>query len=150
MKMTPELKKAKDNMQPGEITSEGFLGDDKRELVDIIEQDEEMMETLGIDYTDLAEKMHYVMNEGRKGLGEPTKVDGKWDVRVDESRGFLACPFEDGIFRKINVIVKNMENNEEIIFTDMSVHLLEKHHFHQGKGTNFRLNPKKLKKVFYD
>ena len=109
-----------------------------------------MMESLGIDYTDVVEKMHCVMNEGRKGLGEPTKIDDKWDVRVDESRGFLACPFEDGIFRKINVIVKNIKNEKEIIFTDMSVHLLEKHHFHQGKGTNFRLNPKKLKKVFYE
>lgn len=150
MKMTPELKKAKDNMQPGEITSEGFLGDDKRELVDIIEQDEEMMESLGIDYIDLVQKMRYIMKEGRKGLGEKIKIDEKWEIRVDESRGFLACPFEDGIFRKINVIVKNINNNEEIIFTDLSVHLLEKHHFHQGKGTIFRLSPKKLKRVFYE
>ena len=49
MKMTPELTKAQENMRPGEITADGFLGNDKRPLVDIIEADEERLQSLEVE-----------------------------------------------------------------------------------------------------
>ncbi|MDN5341632.1 hypothetical protein OF820_00935 [Oceanotoga sp. DSM 15011] len=146
MKMTPELKKAQHNMQPGEITANGFLGDDDRSLVDIIEEDEEKMLKLNLEFEKVSEMMKELLEKGRKGFGEPIKYLN-WEIKVDEARGFLACPFEDGIFRKINVILTNNNLNETIIYTDLSVHLLEKHHFLQGKGSDFRLSPNKLKRV---
>jgi hypothetical protein len=148
MKMTPELKKAFENMQPGVITADGFLGDDDRFLVDIIEKDEEKMNELELEYDTVVKKMRYFMEEGRKGLGESVKVDNKWLVRVDEARGFLPCPFEDGIFRKINVTITNLDINESLTYSDLVVHLLEKHHFHQGLGSFFRIEPKKIKLIF--
>ncbi len=39
MKMTPELRRAQDNMAPGVISASGFLGHDTRPIADIIEAD---------------------------------------------------------------------------------------------------------------
>jgi len=151
MKMSPEYVKAQANMQPGEITSDGFLGDDSRPLVDIIAADEEIMASLGITFEKAVERMHYLMDEGRKGLEEPVTVDGRWVVRVSEARGFLASPFEDGIFRKVNARVERAPDGKPtgdvLLFSELSIHLMEKYHFLQGKGSPFRIEPSSIKKV---
>jgi hypothetical protein len=147
MKISPDLAKAQANMRPGVITSDGFLGDEDRSLPDIIAADETSMEAEGITFEEAAAVMKRLTKEGKKGLGEPITVDDKWIVRVDDARGHLPSPFEDGIFRKMNVQVSNKNNGGELIFSDLSIHLLEKHHFLQGKGAPFRLEPKQLKKV---
>ncbi|MEN3008706.1 hypothetical protein [Pseudothermotoga sp.] len=149
MKMTPQQIKAQENMKPGKITADGFLGDDDRNIVDIIQEDETNFARLGIDFSEVAELMRKLMREGLKGLGEPIVYE-KWEIKVDEARGFLPCPYQDGIFRKRVATVRNLKNNEQIIFSDLSIHLLEKHHFLQGKGSKFRIEPEKIKKVFYD
>ncbi|MCX7813706.1 MAG: hypothetical protein N2250_08675 [Pseudothermotoga sp.] len=149
MKMTPQQIKAQENMKPGKITADGFLGDDDRNIVDIIQEDETNFARLGIDFNEVAELMRKLMKEGLKGLGEPIVYE-KWEIKVDEARGFLPCPYQDGIFRKRVATVRNLRNDEQIIFSDLSIHLLEKHHFLQGKGSKFRIEPEKIKKVFYD
>jgi hypothetical protein len=147
MKMSPELKKAQENMVPGEITADGFMGDDRRPLVDIIEADEERFQSLGLGFDETSEKLARLLTEGRKGLGEPTTVDEDWLVKVDEARGFLPCPFEDGIFRKITATVTHKKSQLTISYSELSIHLLEAHHFLQGKGSPFRLESDKLKQV---
>ncbi len=89
----------------------------------------------------------YRLNEGRKGLGEPVTVDSEWLVKTDEARGHLACPWEDGIFRKINVTVERKDTGEKLFYTDLSVHLLEAHGFLEGRGSSFRLNLESVKHV---
>ena len=138
-------------MQPGVITSDGFLGDDTRPLIDMITADEHDMAKLGIDFEVAAAKLRELMDAGRKGLGEPVTVEKRWIVRTDEARGFLASPFEDGIFRKVNVEVElapgSARSGERLLFTQLSLHLMEKHHFLEGKGSPFRIDPAQLKKV---
>lgn len=147
MKMTEDLKKASENMKPGIITAEGFLGDDDRSLVDIIESDEEKIQSLKINLYDDIKRIKYLLEKGKEAFDEPITVDNKWLVKTDEARGHLPCPFEDGIFRKVNLRVKNLRNNEELFITELSLHLIEKHHFFQGKGSKFRVEPEQLKKV---
>ncbi|TVQ23625.1 MAG: hypothetical protein EA382_09545 [Spirochaetaceae bacterium] len=152
MKMSPEFAKAQANMQPGVITSDGFLGDDTRPIVEIIAADEETMGRFGIDFDDAIERMRYLMQQGRGGLGEPVTVDDAWIVQVYEARGFLASPFEDGIYRKVNaqVTVKTEGSDApQILFSELSLHLMEKYHFLQGKGSSFRIEPERLKAVLY-
>ena len=151
MKMSPEYSKAQANMLPGVITADGFLGDDKRPIVDIIADDEETMETLGVSFDEAVARMRHLMDEGRKGLEEPVTVDGNWIVRVSEARGFLPSPFEDGIFRKVNAQVELLQNGkpsgESILYSELGMHLLEKYHFMQGDGAAFRMDPERLKRV---
>ncbi len=152
MKMSPEFAKAQANMQPGVITSDGFLGDDERPIVDIIAADESAAGQLGLDFDEIVERMRHLMNEGRKGLGEPVTVDGSWIVQVYEARGFLASPFEDGIYRKVNAQVRlsdSAEGGKQLLFSELSLHLVEKYHFLQGKGSSFRLEPSQVKAVLF-
>jgi len=150
MKMSPEYAKAQANMQPGVITSDGFLGEDNRPIVEIISEDEAKLEQLHVDVEDAVERMHHLLEEGRKGLGEPVTVDGKWIVQVYEARGFLASPFEDGIYRKVNaqVSVKSAPD-KQLLYSELSLHLVEKYHFLQGHGSSFRLDPHQIKAVLY-
>ena len=147
MKMSPELRKAQENMAPGVITADGFLGDDRRPLVDIIEADEERFLALGLTFEQTSEKLGYLLREGRKGLGDAITVDEKWLVKVDEARGFLPCPFEDGIFRKITATLTLKGSENSMSYSELSLHLLQKHHFLEGKGSSFRLVPETLRRV---
>lgn len=147
MKMSPDFEKAVKKMEPGVITQTGFLGDDDRNLADIIEHDEELMVKTGLDWDLLSEKMNELTQKGEAGLGEPVTVDGKWTVWVYEARGKLPCPFGDGMFNKITTSVINKKNNKAIIYSQLSLHLLKEHHFLQGKGSDFRLEPGLLKEV---
>lgn len=151
MKMSPEFTKAQANMQPGEITADGFLGDDTRPIVDIIADDEAEMEAIGVGFEQAAARMRHLMSEGRKGLEEPVTVDNQWIVRVSEARGFLPSPFEDGIFRKVNAEVQlasgGEPSGEKILYSELGLHLFEKYHFMQGKGAPFRIEPVQLKRV---
>ena len=78
MKMSPQYVKAQANMQPGVITSDGFLGDDPRPIVDIIAADEIRMRKLGLEFDEIVEKMRYLFDEGR-GL-----LSHKWDDDTGE------------------------------------------------------------------
>ncbi|MDC7240230.1 MAG: hypothetical protein PQJ50_07715 [Spirochaetales bacterium] len=147
MKMTPNMRKAQENMAPGVITADGFLGDDKRPLQDMIIDSEELLRHHGIDIENVVQILKDFMEEGRNGLGEPITVDEKWIVQTTEARGHLPCPFEDGIHRKITTVVRNIELGESIMFSTISLHLLQKHHFLEGAGSPFRLEPVQLKKV---
>lgn len=147
MKANPKLKKVFLNMQNGEISKEGFLGNDKRELNEIIEDDEKLVQFLHLEIEQITDKMQLLKNAAEKGLGEIVVAENKWEVKIDEVRGYLACPFEDGIFRKHNIQVRNLNNNKKIIFSNMSIHLIKEHHFFQGKGSIYRLEPKILKEV---
>lgn len=151
MKMSPEYTKAQENMQPGVITSDGFLGDDNRNIVDIIEADEEEFDRLGLDFDTVTSKLRQLLEQGRKGLGEPVTVENRWIVTTTEARGHLASPFEDGIYRKVNALIEHAPGGQpdgtSLLVSDLSLHLMEKNHFLQGKGASFRLDPETIKKV---
>lgn len=147
MKMNPHMIKAQSNMFPGKITAEGFLGDEKLNLNEIITRDEGEMIRLGMKFQTISDTLRDFMLKGERALGEPVTIEEKWIVQTIETRGTLPCPFEDGVFKKITVQLERISSGETIIYTDLSLHLLEKHHFLQGKGSPFRIEPIKIKRV---
>ena len=151
MKMTEELKKAQANMQAGVIAVEGFLGQDSRLLVDIIQHDEEEFRKLDLDWDAAAARLRALLKAGSDGLGEPITVEARWLIRVDETRGTLPSPWEDGIFHKVNAEVELLEQGKptgkKLLYNELCLHLLEKHHFLQGKGSPFRMEPALIKAV---
>lgn len=147
MKVSPDLKKVEHNLQPGVITQTGFLGEDARSFTDIIAHDEELMEEVGITFEQVVDQMNFLLEEGLKGLGEPTYVQDTWLVKIDEARGYLPCPWEDGIYRKRNVQVHHLKSGKTLNFSDLSIHMVNAHHFLQGKGAEYRLEPALLRDV---
>lgn len=148
MKQKPDLKDIQELMTPGKLTARGFLGEDNRALVDILAADELLVRKIKTDHKSIAEKMLYFMNEGRKGLGNPVKVNENFVVTVDENRGVVPCPFRHGyLSNKINVSVENLVLGQSVSYSDLSIHLIEAHGFYQGKGSFFRLEPEELVRV---
>lgn len=148
MKQTVQMQKAQERMAPGVITRDGFLGDDRRPLADILLADEEAVKALGLEHATIAGRMVELRDAGMAGLGEFVDVAPHFEVRVDSVRGRLPCPFGDpGIFPKTNVTVRNTRTGREITYTDLHIHLVWVHGFYEGRGSPFRLEPKDLAEV---
>jgi len=118
MKQTPDLGKVQENMKAGQITGPGFLGSDERNLIDIIREDEQKISELGLSNEIIADKLEMLMRQGEKGFGSPIIVDNRFVVIVDESRGYVPCPFRHGhLSKKVNVNVRSMALKKEIDYT---------------------------------
>ena len=147
MKNTQLERDARERMKPGVITARGFLGRDERALADIIQADEEAFRRLGLEFDAAAARLEAWKQGGARGLGEPITVDGRWLVRTGDARGVLPCPWEDGVYHKNSVDVTDPRNGALVIYSDWSIHLLRVHHFCQGLGSPFRLDPDTLARM---
>lgn len=141
MKNTQAESEAHERMKSGAITAQGFLGTDTRSIADIVQADTESFRRAGIDTDQTADFLEQLRDAGQKGLGEPTGVGNRYVVTVGDARGLLPCPFQDGTFHKNSVAVVDEQSGGSITYSDLSIHLLRAHHFCQGKGSPFRLDP---------
>lgn len=147
MKNTEAEKNALEQMRPGAITIQGFLGTDTRSLADIIEADAEEFRRLKLDVEMVVERLEQLRDAGQAGLGEPITVEKRYLISTGDARGVLPCPYDDGVFHKNSVTVKDQKSGAELIFSDLSLHLLRTHGFCQGKGSPFRLAPEVLARL---
>lgn len=142
MKQTVQMDKIQEKMQPGVFTRDGFLGTDRRKLIDILLEDDEAVKRMDLTHQSIAARMIELRDAGMRGLGEYIDIQPHYEVRVGSVRGKLPCPFGDpGIFPKTNITVRNTKLGREITFTDMHIHLVGSHGFYEGKGSPFRLEP---------
>ena len=72
---------------------------------------------------------------------------------MDETRGTLPSPWAgEGIFHKVNCEVRRLDKEGKpegkiLLFNELSLNMLEKHHFLEGRGSHFRLEPSDVKTV---
>ncbi len=145
MKQTPAYDKIQEQMKPGVIALDGFLGDDKRKLIDIIASDNTKVRKLNRTHEDIATKMIYFKEKGLAGLGEFITLDDHFEVKVESVRGLLPSPFGGkGMYGKINTTVVNKKLDRKIVYTDLHIHFVADHAFYEGKGSPFRLEPQDL------
>ncbi|HHU88615.1 MAG: hypothetical protein WC207_03845 [Sphaerochaetaceae bacterium] len=148
MKQTPIYDEIQKQMAPGVITLDGFLGPDKRKLVDIIATDEKLVHYANTTVEAIAERMQYFRDLGLRGLGEYISIEPHFEVCVDSVRGKLPSPFGGpGMYDKVNTTVVNRELDKAITYTDLHIHLIRDHGFFQGAGSRYRLEPLDLVKI---
>jgi hypothetical protein len=148
MKQTPEMDKYQERMKAGHLTLEGFLGPDKRKLVDILIEDDATVNRLGLTHEQIAKKMYELRDAGARGLGEFIRVEPNFEVKVESVRGKLPSPFDDGkIFQKINISIENTRLKKSLTFTELHIHMIEDHGFYEGKGHVYRLDPQQLAEI---
>jgi hypothetical protein len=149
MKESPQMKKNSDNMKPGKISLHGFLGNDTRNLIQIIIDDDAKVKRLNRSHELIAERMIYFRDKGAEGLGEFIDVDENYEVKVESVRGKMPSPFEEDrkIINKTNITVKNKKLSKEVTYTEMLIHLVASHGFYEGKGSSYRVNPEELIEV---
>ena len=145
MKQSPYLTEVQESMRPGCITLDGFLGEDARNLIDILTDDDGEVKRSKRTHDLIAAKMIELRVSGAEGLGEFISVPPHFEVKADDVRGKLPCPFgEPGIHPKTNITVRNTALNREITYTDLHIHLIQMHGFYEGKGSPYRLEPADL------
>ena len=145
MKQTPEYNAIQQQMKPGVITLDGFLGTDSRNLIDIIAADDVAVHQLNVSHQNIADRMQFFRNAGLDGLGEFLNIAPHFEVRVDSVRGKLPSPFGGpGMYEKVNTTVRNLKTSTEVTYTDLHIHFVRDHGFYEGKGSAYRLEPGSL------
>ncbi|MFP4497475.1 MAG: hypothetical protein ACLFQV_04630 [Vulcanimicrobiota bacterium] len=148
MKQTVQMQNIQDRMKPGIITLSGFLGEDGRNLIDILESDDAEVKRLGYTHEQIADKMKQLRDAAYEGLEEYFEIPPHFKVKVATFRGKLPCPFGDpGVHRKVITHVINTEKDQELFYTDLSIHMIKEHGFYQGRGSSYRIDPGKAAEV---
>lgn len=134
-------------MRPGAVSLRGFLGDDARDLAEILREDDETVHALGLTHAQIAETLDEFTALAASGYGTPRR-EGPFEVVIEEARGFVPCPFGDpGRFRKGEVRLTSQDTGETLVWTPLLVHMIAAHGFYEGKGSPYRLEPETAKRV---
>ncbi|MDD2227829.1 MAG: hypothetical protein PHY48_00270 [Candidatus Cloacimonetes bacterium] len=150
MKETKTEQRIRARMLPGAITLSGFIGKDKRALYAIISADEQELERLGKTAEELADRMLYFTDASFSTFDGTITVDEHYIVETEVTRGKLPCPFaHGGVFRKAITKLTNTKNNTTASWSFLNIHLIKEHHFFEGKGSTFRIEPAKLVEVLF-
>lgn len=148
MKQPPELQRVQARMGPGAVGLHGLLGNDHRSLAEILEEDDNAVRVLGLTHEAIADRMQQFTQAGRPGLGNPVTVEDRWEVSVEEWRGGMPCPWpHEGLHRKSNIVLTDLTTGEQMEWTDLTIHMIRAHGFYQGRGSRYRIEPKRAKRV---
>ena len=129
-----------------------FLGSDRRRLAEILDHDHESVNALGLTNEQIASRLEEITRMAKKNLGERFTLEDRYEVRAEEHRGMIPCPWGHplGLFYKSYVELRDKKSGKTLIWSDLSIHLIRDHGFYQGKGSPFRLEPRVLKQVFWE
>lgn len=148
MKRSPELQKVVERMAPGVLCREGFLGDDPRPLEEILDADRSTVVGLGLTHEQLARRLQQMLAQAVGEMGRPVAVGGKLTATFHEAMGRIPCPWgRHGTFTKGEVELTDQSTGRTVRFTALSIHLVARHGFYEGRGSRYRLEPDVLARM---
>ena len=148
VKQSPELARIEHNMRPMCLCQSGFMGYERRKLIEVLTDDQGTVNSLGLSHEIIARRLKEIADEARDGWGDPVRVDEKFEVEVNEVRGKIPCPWpHSGLYRKTHIILEKVETGETLVWSDLAIHLIEAHGFYQGRGSPYRLEPADVKRI---
>jgi len=150
-------------MRPCADSRAGFLGKDES-LIDVALADARVLQEYGITHQQVADRLTYLSGrafrkwnmKSRRGQSyydaqrEGAVIDGKFRFTAIGWMGSQNCPFvHSSLPNRVytcgwgshDFAVENMATNERIKFPELMLHLVGGHHFFEGKGTSYRLEP---------
>lgn len=143
-KKDPRSAQIQEDMAPGSLTLVGFLGEDTRNIEAIIRQDEDLLQKEGITIPQIVKALKKLTFLGVDGLGDPVE-SGDYTITVDHFRGWQYCPFKHKKrLSKRNTTLYDRVTGLTLVWSDLSLHLIEDHSFFQGKGSHFRMEPEDI------
>ncbi len=144
-------------MRPGQMSVAGFLGE-REKLKDIVNADISFLKELGITHQQIAHKLEALV--GKAGTawirmyfekGNTANLKSEKDgLRLENGRflvkrvyypGCQECPWDDDQMNRDHYDITNTHANESINFSGLLPHLIADHHFFEGVGTRYRLDP---------
>jgi hypothetical protein len=150
MKQSPDIKKLEQILESSKLSSVGFMGTDQRSSSEIIDADLAEISRLGYSSKDIADKMQQITDLAVKTLGNWTRIDENNEAMVAEAKGRIPCPWPHaGNFAKRVTVLRNSKTGDQVMWSDLNIHLIAEHNFFEGKGSKFRIEPKKLIKMLF-
>lgn len=126
-----------------------FLGSDARKIIEILNDDQGRVSAIGLTHELIADRLWEITRKAKQALGETILVEERYEVLAEEARGKIPCPWRHsgGLFPKSHITLRDLNTGEHLVWTDLSIHLIQAHGFYQGKGSPFRLDPEALKRI---
>lgn len=144
MKENPKNEQYRDTMEEGELVKDGFLGEDERPVDEIVAADQALLAGAGFTAERIGAAMRALTRQGMAGMGEEVDA-GEYLVKSEEYMGLIGCPFKDNHrAAKRNTTATRKSTGRAMMWTDLGIHLIQKHGFFQGKGSPYRLEPLEL------
>jgi len=135
-------KNLRELLGPSQFSLEGFLGADGRTPEEIIKDDWAALQKLGVSKEAVASALRDIYVKGERALGNPVALSSSLTVVHEEARGRIPSPFPgDGEFQKGQAKVSDASTGQSLLITPLSIHLIEKHGFFQGRGSKYRVEP---------
>ncbi len=145
MKQSPEFDIIQKNMLPGTLSAHGFIGEDTRNLIDIIRDDAKSLGQIEIACEALADRMQEITDFGMQGLGRPMSFKESFEIEVEDYKGKIPCPFKDNVnLDKRQTRVRRLDTGVIMRWTDLNIHMIKQHGFFEGHGSVYRLDPIEL------
>lgn len=142
MKLSPHEKMKLDRLLPSKFSASGFLGSDTRSVEEIIQEDLNVLKEFNVTHEETAVFLKDIHQKARAAFGNGIEIASGLIATHFESRGKIPSPFVgDGVFEKGETVVEDKRNNGQFSVTDLSIMLIAKHAFFQGKGSPYRIEP---------
>ena len=150
MKESPQNKKLDDILRSSQLAAGGFMGEDQRSVSELIDADAKELDRLRLTKDKLAARMRQITDIAKSGLGTWVRIDENLEAKVDEARGSLICPWpHPGALPKRITTVREIKMGVSIRWSDLNIHLIGEHGFFEGKGSDFRIEPKELVRLVF-
>ena len=150
MKQPPDMQRLEEVLRSSKLVAGGFMGTDLRSVPEIIDRDMAELAAMKTTVKQIAERMQQITDAAIPALGCWVQVDGNLWAKVDEAKGRLPCPWlHPAAFAKRVTYVRNSQSGQSIKWSDLNIHLIEKHNFFEGKGSPYRIEPKELVKIIF-
>lgn len=145
MKKTPYDQRVLQRMAPGALCGDGFLGDDPRDLADILAADDAAVAAAGATHERIAAGLGGWLGRAIAELGRPVQLTARVTAVWREGMGRIPSPWPgEGVFPKGELELTDGSIGLTMRLTHLSVHLIAEHGFYQGRGSRYRLEPADL------
>ena len=142
MKHSPEEERLIQKLKPSKFSADGFMGRDLRPVDEIIAADRRVLDSKGVSIEALSEALTHAYQMAQRALGAEVTVRPGVFAVFHESMGKIPSPFKaDGVFSKGEAVVTARASGQHIIVTQLGIALIERHHFFQGIGSRYRIDP---------
>lgn len=148
MQENPEDKILRERLLPGQLSPKGFLGTDERPVEEIIAADQAEVEAAGLTTRQLGEFLEEIHKAADQGWESTVSLyEGKITAHSLEVNGKIPCPFGCGAKCHKAVIEVNF-CGKKLQFTPLDAHMIQEHGFFEGKGSDYRLDPKDIIELY--
>jgi hypothetical protein len=141
------------DMRPGALSRGGFIGKDEKLLGVLAMDNRYIVEERKLTHQDLARHLRILGGIGFKlkavaKKSEPFLYHGRrFQVSMMVSRGSQPSPFEDGTKSGANATLYNLDNGKSLQYALLVPEMIERYGFYEGKGTPYRVEPRKILEV---